>query len=106
VQALFGQQQAKLAEKDFKITALTHQLASYRRVRFGKPSEALIGEQRLLFKETANTDPAAINEELEGHAPAKRQRSAPADRRCQLNCRASSTATSLHRASAADAAPK
>lgn len=30
VQALFEQQQAKLAEKDFKITALTHELAYYR----------------------------------------------------------------------------
>ena len=40
-QALFAQQQAKLAEKDFKITALTHELAYYRRIRFGKASEAL-----------------------------------------------------------------
>ena len=49
VQALFAQQQAKLAEKDFKITALTHELAYYRRIRFGKASEALVGEQSLLF---------------------------------------------------------
>lgn len=56
VQALFEQQQAKLverdavlAEKDFKITALTHELAYYKRARFGKASEALAGEQRLLF---------------------------------------------------------
>jgi transposase len=74
VQALFAQQQAKLAEKDFKITALTHELAYYRRIRFGKASEALVGEQRLLFEETVDTDLAAIEEELEGQAPAKRQR--------------------------------
>ena len=74
VQALFAQQQAKLAEKDFKITALTHELAYYRRVRFGKASEALVGEQRLLFEETVDTDLAAIEEELESQAPAKRQR--------------------------------
>jgi transposase len=81
VRALFEQQQAQLvrqdavlAEKDFKITALTHELAYYRRVRFGKASEALVGEQRLLFDETVDMDLAAIEEELEGHAPAKRQR--------------------------------
>lgn len=81
VQALFEQQQAKLvqrdavlAEKDFKITALTHELAYYKRVRFGKASEALAGEQRLLFDETVDMDLAAIDEELEAKAPAKRQR--------------------------------
>ena len=74
VQALFAQQQVKLAEKDFKITALTHELAYYRRIRFGKASEALVGEQRLLFKETIDMDLAAIEEELDSQAPAKRQR--------------------------------
>ena len=81
VQALFEQQQAKLAqrdavlaEKDFKITALTHELAYYKRIRFGKASEALAGEQRLLFEETVDMDLAAIDEELEAQAPAKRQR--------------------------------
>src|SRR5471032_694951 len=74
VQALFAQQQARLVEKDFKITALTHELAYYRRIRFGKASETLVGEQRLLFEETVDMDLAAIEEELEGQAPAKRQR--------------------------------
>jgi transposase len=68
------EQQAKLAEKDFKITALTHELAYYRRVRFGKASEVLAGEQRMLFDETVDIDLAAIEEELEGQAPVKRQR--------------------------------
>jgi hypothetical protein len=60
-QAELGHQQAKLtrqdallAEKDFKIKALTHELAYYRRVRFGKASEALSGEQRLLFEEAVD----------------------------------------------------
>src|SRR5476649_405585 len=81
VRALVEQQQADLArrdallvEKDFKITALTHELAYYRRIRFGKASETLVGEQRLLFEETVDMDLAAIEEELEGQAPAKRQR--------------------------------
>lgn len=74
VRALFEQQQARLAEKDFKITALTHELAYYRRVRFGKASEALAGEQRLLFEDTVDADLAAIEEELEDQAPVKRSR--------------------------------
>ena len=81
VQALFEQQQAKLAqrdavlaEKDFKISALTHELAYYRRIRFGKASETLAGDQRLLFDETVDMDLAAINEELESQAPTKRER--------------------------------
>lgn len=74
VQALFAQQQARLAEKDFKITAPTHELAYYRRIRFGKASETLVVEQRLLFEETVDMNLAAIEEELEGQAPAKRQR--------------------------------
>jgi transposase len=71
VQALFAQQQAKLAENDFKIKALTFELAYYKRVRFGKASEALVGEQRLLFDETVDMDLAAIDEELRSQAPAK-----------------------------------
>jgi transposase len=74
VRALFAQQQAKLAENDFKIKALTFELAYYRRVRFGKASEALVGEQRLLFDETVDMDLAAIDEELHSQAPVKQPR--------------------------------
>lgn len=74
VQALFAQQQARLAEKDFKITALAHELAYYRRIRFGKASEALAGEQRMLFDETVDMDLATIEEELHIQAPAKQPR--------------------------------
>jgi hypothetical protein len=58
-QAKLTRQDALLAEKDFKIKALTHELAYYRRVRFGKASEALSGEQRLLFEEAVDADLAA-----------------------------------------------
>ncbi|UOD29979.1 IS66 family transposase [Massilia violaceinigra] len=71
VQALIEQQQARLAEKDFKIKALTFELAYYKRVRFGKASEALVGEQRMLFDETVDMDLAAIDEELRSQAPVK-----------------------------------
>ena len=72
--ALLAQVRAVFAEKDFKITALTHELAYYRRIRFGKASEALAGEQRMLFEETVDMDLAAIEDELDGQAPVKRQR--------------------------------
>lgn len=81
VRAMFEQQQVTLqrrdalvAEQAFKITALTHELAYYRRVRFGKASEALAGEQRLLLEETVDMDLAAIEEELESQSPAQRKR--------------------------------
>lgn len=73
VRALFKQQQvtiarqeAVLAERDFKITALTHELAYYRPIRFSKASEALAGEQRLLFAPVRKTvrivqSPVALN---------------------------------------------
>ena len=72
--ALLAQVRAVFAEQSFKITALTHELAYYKRVRFGKASEALAGEQRMLFEETVDMDLAAIEEELESEAPVKRQR--------------------------------
>jgi transposase len=88
VRALFAQQQAELeqqnaklarqdavlAEKNFKIEALKHELAYYRRVRFGKASEVLTGEQRLLFEDTVEMDLAAIEDEIEGQAPVKSRR--------------------------------
>lgn len=74
VRALFAQQQAKLAENDFKIKALTFELAYYKRVRYGKASEALVGEQRTLFDETVDMDLAAIDEELHSQAPTKQPR--------------------------------
>lgn len=72
VRALFDQQQAQLAEKDFKITALTHELAYLKRIRYGKASEALTGEQRSLFEEAVDMDLAAIEQELENQASAWR----------------------------------
>ena len=40
-------------------------------MRFGKASEALVGEQRLLFDETVDMDLAAIDEELRSQALSK-----------------------------------
>jgi transposase len=71
VRALVEQQQAQLAEKDFKITALTHELAYLKRIRYGKASEVLTGEQRSLFEEAVEMDLAAIEGELENQAGRK-----------------------------------
>lgn len=54
-----------IAEKDTKIAALTHELAYYKRIRFGQKTEALAGLQRDLFREDVETDLAAIEAELE-----------------------------------------
>jgi transposase len=57
---------AIVAEKDFKIAALTHELAYYKRIQFGKKSEVQSGEQRELFDETVAADLAAMEDELQG----------------------------------------
>jgi len=51
--------------KDTKIAALTHELAYYKRIRFGQKAEALSGIQRDLFFEDVDTDMAEIGAELE-----------------------------------------
>ncbi|BDT60722.1 hypothetical protein MasN3_42160 [Massilia varians] len=71
VRALVEQQQVQLAEKDFKITALTHELAYLKRIRYGKASEVLSGEQRSLFEEAVDMDLAAIEGKLESQASSK-----------------------------------
>jgi transposase len=54
----------ELAAKDVKIAALSHELAYYKRIRFGQKTEALAGLQRDLFREDVETDLAAIEAEL------------------------------------------
>lgn len=51
--------------KDFKIEALTLELAHIRRIRYGVKSEALSPLQRDVFEETWNTDLSAITAEVE-----------------------------------------
>jgi transposase len=64
-QALLQSQEVSLQAKDFKIAALTHELAYYKRIRFSTKSEALAPWQRDLFEETWNTDISAIEAEVE-----------------------------------------
>lgn len=56
---------AAIQVKDFKIEALAHELAYYRRIRFSVKSEALSPLQRDVFEETWNTDVSAIEAEVE-----------------------------------------
>jgi transposase len=53
-----------IAEKEVKIAALTHELAYYKRIRFGQKTEALAGLQRDLFREDVEADLSAIEAEL------------------------------------------
>ncbi len=64
VEQVLAKNKAMLAERDFKIAALTLELAYYRRINYGKKSEAFNGEQRELFEETIDADLAAIHAEL------------------------------------------
>ena len=56
---------AEIAQKDFKIQALTHELAYYKRIRFSPKTEALSALQRDVFEEAWDTDIAAMSAELE-----------------------------------------
>ena len=65
LQAMRVQKDELLADgksKDFKIKALTLELAHHRRIRFGKASEVYSGDQLDLFNETADVDLAALEE--------------------------------------------
>lgn len=65
VVSLFQALTEELATKDVKIAALTHELAYYKRIRFGQKTEALADLQRDLFREEVETDLAAIAAELD-----------------------------------------
>lgn len=73
--------QAQIAEKDFKIKALTAELAYLRRVQYGKKSEAFKGEQRDLFEETVDSDLSAIYAELGEPPETKGKSDKPAQKR-------------------------
>jgi transposase len=63
--ALLQSKDAVIKAKDFKIEALTQEVAYYRRIRFSVKSEALGPLQRDVFEETWNIDLSAIEAEVE-----------------------------------------
>lgn len=75
-QALLAQLQQQLLQRDQQIQVLelknqklTHELASLKRLRFGRKAESLSIEQRSLFEDDLDQDLAAITVELESEHP-------------------------------------
>ncbi len=58
-------QRTEIHLKDLKIQALALELAHYKRIRFGRQSESLAAEQKVLFEETWGPDLSAIEAEVE-----------------------------------------
>ena len=83
VQTLLDQAQQEIRAQEFKIQALTMELAHLRRIRFGKKSESLTSVQPSLFEESVLADIAAVDAEIE-----------------QIDATAKTTATNLQRARA------
>ena len=69
--AMLARVRALIEEQQAKISKLTHELAYLRRIRYGKASEMLTGEQRELFEEAVDMDLAAIEDEIERQASPK-----------------------------------
>jgi hypothetical protein len=63
--ALLQSKDAEIHSKELKISALTHEIAYYKRIRYSFKSEAFSALQRDIFQEAWNTDMSAIEAELE-----------------------------------------
>jgi transposase len=66
---LLIEQQRELVWRQTKIDRLTHELALYKRQRYGVRAERLSAEQARLFEETWDADLAAMSAELEALQP-------------------------------------
>jgi transposase len=66
---LLVEQQRELVWRQTKIDRLTHELALYKRQRYGVRAERLSAEQARLFEETCDADLAAMSAELEALQP-------------------------------------
>ena len=72
---------AEIHWKDIKIRALTFELATLKRLKFGAKTEAFTAEQRDLFTETLETDLSAMQAELENlSSPPPRAKAKPPGR--------------------------
>lgn len=70
--------------KSTKVDQLTHELAQYKRLRFGKSSEKLDAAQASLLEETLDADLAAIEEELKQLRPPPKTENKQQPRRTPL----------------------
>jgi transposase len=64
-EATISQHEKTISQKEFKIQALTQELAYHKRIRFGQIKESLSALQYVLFEEDIETDLSAIECELE-----------------------------------------
>jgi hypothetical protein len=62
---LLKSKDAEIHTKELKISALTHEIAYYKRIRYSFKSEAFSAVQRDIFQESWNTDMSAIEAEIE-----------------------------------------
>ncbi len=62
---LLQSKDAEIHTKTLKISALTHEIAYYKRIRYSFKSEAFSAVQRDIFQESWNTDMSAMEAELE-----------------------------------------
>ena len=76
-----AKQRADILHKEFKIAALTYELAWHKRIKFAAKSEALNAQQRDLFEECQVADLEAIEAELEQLTPATRTKKKPTGRK-------------------------
>ncbi len=63
--AIISAKTAEIHTKELKISALTHEIAYYKRIRYSFKSEAFSAVQRDIFQESWNSDMSAIEAELE-----------------------------------------
>ncbi len=71
--------------KSTKVDQLTHELAQYKRPRFGKSSKKLDAAQASLLEETPDADLAAIEEELKQLRPSPKTEDKQQPRRTSLS---------------------
>lgn len=73
-QSLVAQLQKQIQSLELKNQKLTYELATLKRLRFGRKAESLSVEQRSLFEEDLDQDLAAITAELESDKPGRKPR--------------------------------
>jgi hypothetical protein len=108
--SLLGQSAKLIAEKDAKIAALIHELAYYKRIRFGQKTEALAGLQRDLFREEVESTLLLSKQNWNRSRRHQGQLSrchvprVPAGNRCRSTCRVSNITMNPKAAVAGNAA--
>ncbi|VVE84617.1 IS66 family transposase [Pandoraea sputorum] len=90
-----GEKDRELGYRQTRIEQLTYEIASLKRLQFGKCSEQFTAEQMGLLNETIDADLAALEIELEQLQPTPRTINgrSPGVRRCRRTCHAPKSTT-------------